>query len=250
MSNCLLFLSRLLATRWAVSLRSAPLPAAILPSLPLVLSLPSLVTTSAPFGNPQDSRPQPVSEEGVTAHPIVVSDSPRDDGPEYLEGLGVEDQRSALHPGATEGACRPGIAPGHWRAQESRTNNSMRTPALAALDAADLRKLARALARNPEDRRSLEQAPAPDTPIPDAVAGIRSPDFPGERLVACLNPRLDRERRHKRQKFPVAIEVRLENIAAPLPAGTMRGKAETGHRLSRSNVENHFETTIGETSVS
>ena len=48
----------------------------------------------------------------MTAHPIVVSDSSPDDGPEVLEGFGVEDQRSVLHIEATEDAFPLGVVVG------------------------------------------------------------------------------------------------------------------------------------------
>ena len=48
---------------------------------------------------------------------------------------------------------------------------------ISALKSADIRKLAKG-------------PPAPDVPVPDAVAEIASPDFPGERLMVCFNPRL------------------------------------------------------------
>ncbi len=98
-----------------------PRPPCSRPSLPCPLPFPSLVTTSAPFGDPQDRQARPVSEEGVTAHPIVVSDSSLDDGPGFPGGSGVEDRRSVLHPASTEGAVRLGVAPGLRRAQECRT---------------------------------------------------------------------------------------------------------------------------------
>ncbi|MDE0081266.1 MAG: hypothetical protein OXT72_01300 [Gammaproteobacteria bacterium] len=89
----------------------------------------------------------------MTAHPIVVSDSYLDDGPAYLEGFGVEDQRSILRLGATEEAFDLGVAPNPRRAHESRTPRRMRALALAALKAADLRELARAPAKMPGDRK-------------------------------------------------------------------------------------------------
>jgi hypothetical protein len=49
-----------------------------------------------------DCQGRPVSEGGVTAHLIVVPDSLPDDGPEFLDGFGVEDQRWVLDLEATE----------------------------------------------------------------------------------------------------------------------------------------------------
>ena len=52
-----------------------------------------------------------------------------------------------------------------------------------------------------------EPSPAEPAPLPpeelmaDAVADIISPDFPGERLLACLGPRLGEERARKREEL-------------------------------------------------
>src|SRR5438034_4907429 len=46
------------------------------------------------------------------------------------------------------------------------------------------------------------------------LAEITSPDFPGERLIACMNPFLEAERARKRQSLLAATEADLEKIAA------------------------------------
>ena len=61
---------------------------------------------------------------------------------------------------------------------------------ISALKTADLRKLLK------------DGRPAPLQPEdlqPDAVAEVLSPDFPGERQVVCLNPRLAEERAQARR---------------------------------------------------
>ena len=63
---------------------------------------------------------------------------------------------------------------------------------ISALKSSDLKKLARP--SGPNNTPALK----PGELIPDAVAEITSPDFPGERLMVCLNPRLRDERRRKR----------------------------------------------------
>jgi hypothetical protein len=45
------------------------------------------------------------------------------------------------------------------------------------------------------------------------LAEISSPDFPGERLVACRNPALAKERARKREELLQATERRLTRIA-------------------------------------
>src|SRR5258705_394302 len=46
------------------------------------------------------------------------------------------------------------------------------------------------------------------------LAEITSPDFPGERLVACMNPFLEAERARKRESLLAATKTRLVKIAA------------------------------------
>ena len=53
----------------------------------------------------------------------------------------------------------------------------------------------------------------PDQLLPDAVAEIASPDFPGERLLVWLNPRLREERARKREDLLLATEAILDEIA-------------------------------------
>ena len=49
--------------------------------------------------------------------------------------------------------------------------------------------------------------------VPDAVAEVTGPDFPGERLMVCLNPRLREERARKQEELLKATEEALEAIA-------------------------------------
>ncbi len=99
------------------------------------------------------------------------------------------------------------------------------------------------------DLRKLAQPPlVPEALVPDAVAEIASPDFPGERLMVCLNPRLREERQRKREELLQLSEQILERIAASVRAGTLIGKVRIGHRVSREvnrlKVEKHFQITI------
>ena len=90
--------------------------------------------------------------------------------------------------------------------------------------------------------------------VADAVAEITSPDFPGERLMVCLNPRLREDRRRTREALLAATEEVLETIAASVRAGTLKGAARIGHRVGRDanrrKVEKHFDITITDTSFS
>ena len=57
------------------------------------------------------------------------------------------------------------------------------------------------------------------------LAEIESPDFPGERLIACYNPLLAEKRRQKRERLLAATERELEQ------AGPRRGAADQGTAL-------------------
>ena len=115
---------------------------------------------------------------------------------------------------------------------------------ISALRTSDLRKLARA------PRSGDDPALVPEELVPDAVAEIVSPDLPGERLMACFNPRLQEERRRKRESLLQATEKALEKIAAAVRAGTLSGVAEIGRRVGRDanrrKVEKHFDIAIEE----
>ena len=113
---------------------------------------------------------------------------------------------------------------------------------ISALKTADLRRLS----------GGDEPALSPEALEADAVAEIASPDFPGERLMVCLNPRLREDRRRQREALLEATEEVLEAIAAAVRAGTLKGAARIGHRVGREanrrKVEKHFDITITDTS--
>jgi hypothetical protein len=84
------------------------------------------------------------------------------------------------------------------------------------------------------------------------LAEITSPDFPGERLVACKNPFLEAERARKRESLLAAAEADLEKIAAvcgraraPL-RGTDKIAVRVDRVLARRKVAKHFVVDIGE----
>ena len=74
----------------------------------------------------------------------------------------------------------------------------------------------------------------------ERLAEITSPEFPGERLVACYNPQLAEQRRHKRQELLAATEAELEALAASVarPAGQPETAAEIGVRAGK--IINHY----------
>jgi Transposase DDE domain len=84
------------------------------------------------------------------------------------------------------------------------------------------------------------------------LAEITSPDFPGERLVACKNPFLEAERARKRDSLLAATEADLAKIAAACARARrpLRGQDKIAVRvdrvLARRKVAKHFQVDIGE----
>jgi transposase len=77
---------------------------------------------------------------------------------------------------------------------------------------------------------------------------LSSPDFPGERLVACRNPELAKLRAHMRADLLQATEQSLQKIKARVEAGKLVGKDKigvaVGKCVNRYKVAKHFEVTI------
>lgn len=81
---------------------------------------------------------------------------------------------------------------------------------------------------------------------------ISSPEYPGERLVACRNPQLARLRASKREALLVATEKSLQVIRDRVDAGRLN-KADAiglaaGKVVNRYKVAKHFELIITDTS--
>ena len=57
---------------------------------------------------------------------------------------------------------------------------------------------------------------------------ISSPDFPGERLVACRNTELAKKRAHIRDDLLAATQRSLEKIQARVDAGRLAGQDKIG----------------------
>jgi transposase len=84
----------------------------------------------------------------------------------------------------------------------------------------------------------------------ERLAEISSPEFPGERLVACYNAQLAEQRRHKRQELLSATQAELEALVASVArsAGQPETAAEIGVRagkiINHYKVAKHFTLTI------
>src|SRR6202165_4938142 len=81
---------------------------------------------------------------------------------------------------------------------------------------------------------------------------LSSPDFPGERLVACRNPELARLRTHKREELLAATERNLAKIKARVDAGKLVLGEDIGLRVGKVvnqyKAAKHFELAIGDKS--
>jgi transposase len=87
------------------------------------------------------------------------------------------------------------------------------------------------------------------------LAEISSPEFPGERLVACYNPLLAEQRRQKRQELLAATQAELETLAASVKRAAAKPEtaAEIGVRagkiINHYKMAKHFTLTIGDGSL-
>ena len=81
-----------------------------------------------------------------------------------------------------------------------------------------------------------------------------SPDYPGERLVACRNLQLARLRAHKREELLCATERNLQKILVQVQAGKLRGKDKIGVKvgkvINQYKIAKHLELDIGARSFS
>jgi hypothetical protein len=87
------------------------------------------------------------------------------------------------------------------------------------------------------------------------LAEISSPDYPGERLIACRNSLLADERAHKREDLLQATELELDKIIAAVERTKrpLRGAANIGLRvgkvLNRFKMAKHFHLQITDHSL-
>jgi hypothetical protein len=82
------------------------------------------------------------------------------------------------------------------------------------------------------------------------LAEISSPDYPGERLIACHNPALADERAAHRERLLAATEAEFAKLTAMVEAGRLTDPAKIGVRLgkviNKRKVAKHFITSISE----
>ncbi len=85
------------------------------------------------------------------------------------------------------------------------------------------------------------------------LAEITSPDYPGERLIACRNPVLAADRARTRSELLAGTEKLLAPITARVQAGKLTGAGEigvaVGKVISKYNTGKHFDIAITDTSL-
>jgi hypothetical protein len=85
------------------------------------------------------------------------------------------------------------------------------------------------------------------------LAEITSPDFPGERLVACRNPVLAADRARKREDLLAATEKLLAPLIARVRSGRLQGAGEIGVEVGKwittYKTGKHFAVTITDTTL-
>jgi hypothetical protein len=106
---------------------------------------------------------------------------------------------------------------------------------------------------------AIKKLMADDGPLQLSLSGqqdlaeITSPDFPGERLVACRNPVLAADRARKREDLLQATEKLLAPIVGRVRAGRLAGTAkigvEVGKVINKYKTGKHFEVAITDDSL-
>ena len=123
---------------------------------------------------------------------------------------------------------------------------------ISALKTTGIRKLL--VSRDPEE--DAEPPLRPEDLVADQVAEITSPDFPGERLMVCLNPRLREERARKREELLAATEATLAEIATRArrrqPGANNRDRihAAVGEQANRWKMPKHFDIEVRDDGMS
>ena len=106
---------------------------------------------------------------------------------------------------------------------------------------------------------AIKKLMADDGPLQLSLSGqqdlaeITSPDFPGERLIACRNPVLAADRARTRNELLAATEKLLAPIIARVQAGRLQGAGEIGVEvgkvISTYKTGKHFAVTITDTTL-
>src|SRR5256884_3978396 len=106
---------------------------------------------------------------------------------------------------------------------------------------------------------AIKKPMAEDGPLQLSLSGeqdlaeITSPDFPGERLIACRNPVLAADRARTRDELLAATEKLLAPLIARVRAGKLTGAGaigvEAGKVITKYKTAKHFTVTITDTTL-
>ena len=99
--------------------------------------------------------------------------------------------------------------------------------------------------RAPQIRLLVEQGAIQLTLFDEKdLAEVRSPEFPGERLIVCKNPKLAGERARKRKELLAGTESHLAAVAQQVAQGRLRDEGKIGERvgrvIDRYKMQKHF----------
>jgi Transposase DDE domain len=107
---------------------------------------------------------------------------------------------------------------------------------------------------------SIKKLAADDGPLQPSLfdqqdlAEITSPDYPGERLVACRNPLLASERARKRQDLLAATEALLAKVKGQVDAGRLKDpdkiRVKADRALRKHKVGKHLVVQVAQGSLS
>jgi hypothetical protein len=107
---------------------------------------------------------------------------------------------------------------------------------------------------------AIKKLMADDGPLQLSLSGeqdlaeITSPDFPGERLIACRNPFEAARRARTRESLLAATEAGLATVAARVAAGRLKDPDKigvaAGRVINKRKVAKHFILDIGERRIS
>lgn len=127
---------------------------------------------------------------------------------------------------------------------------------ISALNRQEVRTLlqkSRPLSR--QDTDAVRPPLCPGELVTDQVGELRSADFPGERRLVCVNPRLQAEKVHQRELRLKGTERILEDLAAKVRWGRKplqnRGAVDSqiDRKLNRNKAGQHFTITVGDTEL-
>ncbi len=120
---------------------------------------------------------------------------------------------------------------------------------ISALKSSDLVKLVRSSKTKTGSHASeSDTALSIEIMTPDSMVEVTHPDYPHERFIVCLDPRLREQRRRKREELLQETEGLLEDIATSVRAKCLQGADNIGRRVgreaNRKKVEKHFKIRI------